>query len=100
MNAASERRFSVTSDDRLSILSLYAFNKYLFVERFDYENWSHGISDLQKAAEEGFSNLVLKAFCVRASGMLRAMLGFGPSPNSGLATKCSFHTALPTFEPA
>ena len=37
------------------------FNKHLFVERFDHENRSHGISDLQKAAEEGFSNLVLRA---------------------------------------
>ncbi len=37
------------------------FNNHLFVERFDHENRSHRISDLQKAAEEDFSNLVLKA---------------------------------------
>ena len=32
----------------------------LFIERLNHENRSHGISDLQKTAEEGFSNLVLK----------------------------------------
>jgi len=47
---------------------LYVFNKpSCFIERFDHENRSHGISDLQKAAEEGFSNLVFERLRKTAS---------------------------------
>ena len=38
------------------------FENHLFVERLDHENRSHGISNLQKAAEEGFSNCLLRTF--------------------------------------
>ena len=54
-------RAGVSQQNPIRGLGAGVFENHLFVERLDHENRSHGISNLQKAAEEGFSNLVLIA---------------------------------------
>jgi hypothetical protein len=76
MNAASGARSLVTIHDRLC-MRVFAPSTNMFAERFDDENRSHGISDLQKAAEEGFSNLVFERLPKTASRPGRLTRKFG-----------------------